>query len=240
MRYPPTLLVALLLAAVLAGCASARGTAPPATYAVDIRPADFVLSVTNAYFPLVAGSSYAYEAETGEGLEQTEIEVLTGSREVMGISATVVHDVVTLDGQLIEDTYDWYAQDRLGNVWYLGEDVSNYQDGQFVDKAGSWEAGIDGALPGIIMFGDPSAHVGETYRQEYYQGQAEDMADLLSISENATVPFGSFSNVIKTLDYTPLEPDLKEEKYYASGIGPIKTVNLTTGEEDVLIEFSSP
>jgi hypothetical protein len=214
--------------------------APPATYAVDLSPADFVPSVTNVYFPLVPGSSYAYEAETGEGLERTEIEVLAGSREVMGLSATVVHDVVTLDGQLIEDTYDWYAQDRLGNVWYLGEDVSNYEDAQFVDKAGSWEAGIDGALPGIIMFGDPSAHVGETYRQEYYQGQAEDMADLLSTSENATVPFGSFSNVIKTRDYTPLEPDLKEEKYYASGIGPIKTVNLTTGEEDVLIEFTSP
>jgi hypothetical protein len=214
--------------------------APPATYAVDLSPADFVPSVTNVYFPLVPGSSYAYEAETGEGLERTEIEVLAGSREVMGLSATVVHDVVTLDGQLIEDTYDWYAQDRLGNVWYLGEDVSNYEDAQFVDKAGSWEAGIDGALPGIIMFGDPSAHVGETYRQEYYQGQAEDMADLLNTSENATVPFGSFSNVIKTRDYTPLEPDLKEEKYYASGIGPIKTVNLTTGEEDVLIEFTSP
>jgi hypothetical protein len=211
------LLVALLLAAVLAGCASARGTAPPATSAVAIRPADFVLFVTNPYFPLVAGSSYAYEAETGEGLEQTEIEVLTGSREVMGLSATVVHDVVTLDGQLIEDTYDWYAQDRLGNVWYLGEDVSNYQDGQLVDKAGSWEAGIDGALPGIIMFGDPSAHVGETYRQEYYQGQEEDMADLLIISENATVPFGSFSNVIKAPDYTPLESDLREEKYKPAG-----------------------
>ena len=109
-----------------------------------------------------------------------------------------------------------------------------------VDKSGSWEAGIDGALPGIVMYADPAAHLGETYHQEYYKGEAEDMAELLSVNESVTVPYGSFENVVKTHDYTSLEPDLQEQKYYASAIGPVKTVDLTTGEEEVLIEFTLP
>jgi len=233
----PAVIVTLGL---LAGCSQASEPTAESVYSVDLAPDDFVRAVDNPYFPLTPGATYVYEATTGEGLEHTEIEILSDTRQVMGIIATVIRDTVTLNGQLIEDTYDWYAQDTSGNVWYLGEDVSNYENGQFAGKAGSWEAGVDGALPGIIMLGDPSSHLGETYRQEYYQGHAEDMADLVGGNETLTVPYGSFTDVVKTLDYTPLEPDAKEEKYYAGGIGLIKTVDLTTGEEDLLLEFSAP
>lgn len=221
-------------------------TAPPASQGTDveyqptINVADFVAVVDNPYFPHLPGTKMVYEGQTEEGLERIEIEVLSETKEVMGIPATVMRDTVYLDGVLIEDTFDWFAQDKAGTVWYFGEDVTNYENGTFKDKHGSWEAGVDGALPGIVMFGDPTAHLGETYRQEYYKGEAEDMADLLSVSESVTVPYGSFDNVVQTQDYTPLEPDLLEHKYYAQGIGAIKTINLTTGIEIVLIEFTPP
>ena len=233
----PAVIVTLGL---LAGCSRASEPTAESVYTVDLKPDDFVGAVDNPYFPLTPGATYVYEATTGEGLEHTEIEMLSDTRQVMGITATVVRDTVTLDGQLIEDTYDWYAQDTSGRVWYLGEDVSNYENGQSVGKAGSSEDGVDGALPGIIMLGDPSSHVGETYRQEYHQGHAEDMADLVGVNESLTVSHGSFTDVVKTLDYTPPEPDAREEKYYAGGIGLIKTVDLTTSEADLLLRYSAP
>lgn len=250
MRTLGALTIALAASGVVGGCTQATQSpvqaaeTPPRSsteaYTVDLQPADFVPRVDNPFLPFLPGTKYVYESRTQDGLEHTEVEVLSETREVMGITATVVHDTVYLDGQLIEDTYDWYAQDGQGDVWYLGEDVSNYENGQLTDKSGSWETGVDGALPGIAMYGDPIAHIGETYRQEYYQGHAEDMADLVSVSESATVPYGSFDHMLKTFEHTPLEPDLKENKYYAVGIGLVKDVNLATGEEDVLIEFTSP
>ena len=157
----------------------------------------------------------------------------------MGINATVVRDRAYLDGELIEDTFDWFTQDKEGNVWYLGEDVKNYENGVFKDNGGSWEAGVDGALPGIIMFADPENHIGETYQQEYYQGKAEDKAELLSITEQVTTPYGTFEDVVKTKDFTPLEPDQIEFKYYAKGIGLVMETNQETEEEIVLVEFST-
>jgi hypothetical protein len=242
-----------VLGSILTGCSQTSTPASPpvdvpqiiastdtaaAPYNVELKPADFVSLVDNPYFPLIPGTKYVYEGETEDGLERIEIEVLSETRGVMGIQATILHDVVYLDGKLIEDTHDWYAQDKDGNVWYLGEAVDNYENGELKDHAGSWEAGVDGALPGIIMYADPAAHVGESYQQEYYAGEAEDFADLLSANESVTIPFGSFDNVVKTKDYTPLEPDLLEHKYYAQGIGLIKEVNVNTGEEVFLIEFS--
>lgn len=236
----------LLSVLILTGCGAPSTTSPPSTetagaeYVVNITPADFVEEVDNPYFPLPVGATYVYRSITEEAIERIEVEVLPESRMVMGIRATVVLDRVYLGGQLVEDTYDRYAQDKDGNVWYLGEEVKNYENGQLRDTAGSWEAGIDGALPGMIMYANPAGHVGEVYRQEYYKGKAEDMAELLSAAESVTVPYGSFENVIQTKDYTPLEPDLLEHKYYANGIGMIKTVDLNTGEEVVLIEFAAP
>lgn len=208
-------------------------------YAPVINPADFVGVIDNPYFPRLSGARYVYEGVTEDGIEQIVIEVLNETRNVMGIPTTVVRDTVHINGELSEDTFDWFAQDKAGNVWYFGEDVSNYEDGKLVDKNGSWEAGVDGAQPGIVMWGDPAAHIGETYRQEYYAGEAEDMARVLSVSERVTIPLGSFDKVVQTYDYTPLEPDQQEHKFYVQGIGVIKEVNLKTGEEVVLVEHTT-
>ncbi len=224
--------IILSLLSLLTGCG---GKAQP--YSVDIQPEDFVAGVDNPYFPLVPGSKYLYEGQTDEGMERVEVTVLDETRSVMGVDAVVVRDVVYLDGVLVEDTLDWFAQDKDGNVWYLGEAVQNYENGQLKDSAGSWEAGVDGALPGIIMWADPAARLNETYRQEYYRGHAEDMARALSASESVTTPFGGFSAVVQTEDYTPLEPGLREHKFYAAGVGLVKSVNLNTGEEILLVAF---
>ena len=198
------------------------------------------VTIDNLFFPLQPGASYRYEAVTDDGLERTQVEMLAERREVMGISATVVHDTVTLDGELVEDTFDRYAQDASGNVWYLGEDVSNYENGVFRDKAGSWEAGVDGALPGIIMNADTSSHLGGICRQEHYAGYAEDMADLLAIDASVSVPVGECLGAVKTRDHTSLEPGQEEENYYAPGIGLVKVVNLPTGKEELLISRAPP
>ncbi len=243
-RWSAIALGVIVLMLPLAACLAppvpltqAAPAAAPTSYSVSITAADFREGVDNPFFPLIPGSRYVYEGTTEEGVERIEVEVLPEIRAVMGIQATVLRDTVYLNGHLIEDTYDWYAQDKAGNVWYLGEDVKNYESGRLKDTAGSWEAGVDGGLPGVIMFARPADHLGETYRQEYYQGQAEDMADLLGIDESVSVPYGAFDQVLLTRDYTPLEPGLVEHKYYAAGVGMVKTVNLATGEEIALVEY---
>lgn len=214
------------------GAAAAEVTPPPGA----IVPADFVALIDNPYMPLPPGTTLVYEGETGEGLEHTEVTVLDETRVVMGVTTTVVRDTVTLNGQLLEDTFDWYAQDTAGNVWYFGEAVDNYENGELIDHDGSWEAGVDGAQPGIIMNADPLAHIGEAYRQEYYAGKAEDMAQVIGSAGPLTVPFGTFEDVVQTEDWTPLEPGVREHKFYASNLGVIKEVGLKTGEITELIE----
>lgn len=226
----------ILFVFVVAGLAGCRSDS--SDYAVEIDPANFVTGIDNPYLPRIPGSRYVYEGQTTEGLERVELEVLAETRQVMGVTTTIVRDIVYLDGVLVEDTRDWFAQDKAGNVWYFGEDVDNYEDGLLVDHAGSWEAGVDGALPGIYMYADPAGQIDQTYRQEYYAGEAEDMATILSVSEQVTVPYGSYENVLQTRDFTPLEPGVEEHKFYALGIGEIKAVNLSSGAEFVLIEFS--
>ena len=144
------------------------------------------------------------------------------------MTCIVVKNRVTLNGELVEETFDWYAQDRDGNVWYFGEEAKDYENGVVVSTKGSWEAGIDGALPGIIMQANPQ--VGDPYRQEFYAGEAEDMAQVLSITESVTVPHGSYDRVVRTMDWTPLEPGKVEDKFYASGIGLILEVIVEGGE----------
>jgi hypothetical protein len=157
-------------------------------------------------------------------------------RQVMGVPCVVVRDVVTVEGELIEETFDWYAQDKAGNVWYFGEEAKEYENGVAVSTGGSWEAGVDGAMPGMIMRADPQ--VGDRYRQEYYEGEAEDMAEVLGLNESASVPYGSFSELLMTKDWTPLEPDFAEHKYYARGIGLVLEVIVEGGSGRVeLVEI---
>ena len=173
-------------------------------------------------------------------LQRVEVTVTDRTKTIMGIEARVVHDVVTEDGQVKEDTFDWYAQDKAGNLWYLGEDTKEYEDGKVSSTEGSWEAGVDGALAGILLPADPE--VGMAYRQEYYEGEAEDRAKVVSVDEHADVPYGSFDGVLETEDTTPLEPDLVERKYYAKDVGPVLAVAVSEdsrGREE-LISFTKP
>jgi hypothetical protein len=147
----------------------------------------------------------------------------------MGVTCVVVRDTVTLDGEVVEDTYDWFAQHVDGAVWYFGEDTKEYEDGQVSSTEGAWEAGVDGAQPGIVMPAEPK--VGDSYRQEYYQGEAEDMAEVLSLTESVTVPAGTYQDVLMTEDVNPLEPDVVEHKYYASGAGLVLTVQVEGGSD---------
>ncbi len=208
-------------------------------YTVEIDPADFVAGIDNPYYPRIPGMTYIYEGETEDGLERTVVEVLAEPKVVMGVTTTAVRDTVYLEGEMIEDTIDWFAQDKDGNVWYFGEDVNNYEDGVLVDHDGAWEAGVDGALPGIIMYADPAAHVGVAYHQEFYAGEAEDMAEIISLDEQVSVPNGSFKEVLKTREWTPLEPDVTENKFYARDIGVIQEINPETGEGSFLIDIVS-
>ena len=198
-------------------------------YAPTIEPESFTDVVDNPFLPLRPGARWEYEARVEDGLERVVVEVTGQTREVMGVTCVVVRDTVTLDGEVIEDTYDWFAQHDDGAVWYFGEDTTEYEDGQVSSTEGAWEAGVDGAQPGVVMPAEPK--VGDSYRQEYYQGEAEDMAEVLSLTEAVTVPAGTYQNVLMTEDVNPLEPDVVEHKYYASGIGLVLTVQVEGGSD---------
>ncbi len=209
-------------------------------YNVNLIPADFVDVVDNPYFPLPSGAKWEYEIMEGNGSKQTDtLEVLKETRDVNGVQATVVRDTVSSGKKIVEDTFDWFAQDKYGNVWYVGESVDNYIGGVLAGHAGSWEWGVDGALPGIIMWADPSAHLNEEYHQEYYLGRAEDMGQVLSVNESLTVPFGSFDQVVKTLDFSNIET-AKEQKFYAPGIGLLKEMDVNGSEQVVLTKVTLP
>ena len=208
-------------------------------YAPDIDPADFVAVIDNPYFPMLVGSQWVYEGEADGEVERVEIVVTDEPKTVMGIAATVVRDSVYVDDELVEDTYDWFAQDSEGNVWYLGEDSTDYENGEPVSTEGSWEAGVDGALPGIVMPAEPA--VGDAFRQEYYVGEAEDMFEIIEVGGSVEVPAGSFDEVVTTSDWNPLEPEVIEEKQYAPGVGKIREEKVAGGAEvSELVEFTPP
>lgn len=184
-------------------------------YSVTIDPADFVSVIDNPYWPMSPGTTTVFE---GDG-ERIVVEVTDYTRVVMGVVTTVVRDRAYDKGSLIEDTLDWYAQDRWGNVWYFGEETTEYEDGKPVSTAGSWEAGVDGALPGIVMLADPQ--IGDVYRNEFYAGEAEDLAKVVERGGAIEVPAGAFSDTLVTEDWTPLEPDQLERKTYAPGVGVV-------------------
>ncbi len=187
------------------------GDAP--AYIPSIDSSEFSLTIDNPYFTLEPGTTFIYKTETSDGLELNKVEVTGKTRVVMGVKTRVVRDRVWLNDDLVEETFDWYAQDNKGNVWYFGEDSRELEHGKVTSTGGSWEAGVDGAQPGIIMPGNPEP--GEPYRQEYYEGEAEDMGQVISTDAEVTVPFGSYTGCLKTKEWTPLEPSVQEYKYYS-------------------------
>jgi hypothetical protein len=215
-------LLGALVGAVLvlaAGCTSSpqekASTQEHKSYAPHINPAEFTTTIDNEYLPMKPGTTFIYEA----GAERSEMSITHDTRKVMGVECVVVDHREWGGDKLIEKTYDWFAQDKEGNVWYFGEDTKEYENGKVVSTKGSWEAGVDGAKPGIVMQADPK--VGQSYHQEYYPGEAMDMAKVLRLNDSVTVSYGSFDHVVVTREWTPLEPNYAERKYYAPGVGQV-------------------
>ncbi len=209
--------------------AAAATALPTGATPVEMEPADFSADITNRYWPMTPLSRWTYREihDNGEASEAVVVVTDKTKKIANGVTARVVRDTVRTNGKIIEDTYDWYAQDRTGNVWYLGEDTAEFSAGKITSREGSFEAGVDGAEAGVIMPADPRQ--GMRYRQEYYAGHAEDNGDVLSTAEIVQVPTGRYRDALLTKDTTPLEPTVSEYKLYAPGIGPVVTLG-TSGE----------
>ena len=252
--------VAILGAFLLAGCAgtdgdetdtgpdpsapfvsTAAGSSSPGkgpSYDPGLDPSDFVAVIDNPFLPMPVGARWTYEVEE----ETIEVVVLEETRVIQGVTATVVRDTVTEDGELVEDTFDWYAQDKDGNVWYLGEDTTEYEDGEPVSHAGAWEWGKDGALPGIVMWAHPQAN-GTPYYQEYYAGEAMDQAAVVAVGASVTIPLGTYTDTVTTREWNPLDGGSADDGYevvhYAKGIGPIEKGH--PGEpKETLVDYEMP
>jgi hypothetical protein len=210
------------------------GVAVPAD---RLDPTDFVAAIDNPFSPMLPGMSWTYRSAGSEGAETIVVTVTHRTRIVDGVRATVVRDVVTTRDGVVEDTYDWFAQDTAGNVWYLGEDTTAYEDGR-ASKEGSWEAGEDGAKAGIVMLADPD--VGDAYQQEYYPGEAEDRGEVLAVDAAVRIPLGRFTGLVKTADTTPLEPEVVEHKYYAEGVGLVYEEGISGGDDRVRLVRVQP
>ena len=224
------------LAAALAGCGIAAATAaaasaipgqqpdqglPQGSEAVTLNPTDFSTTIDNPYWPMTPGSRWVYRETRPDGSRQRVVITVTHrTRKVAnGITARIVRDVASEHGRTVEATDDLYAQDKAGNVWYLGEDTAEYRNGKVVSRHGSFEAGVDGAQPGIQMPADPQP--GLSYRQEYRKGEAEDNATVVTIGQELVdVPFRfATRDVLMIRERNPLEPRLQELKFYARGVG---------------------
>ena len=207
--------------------ASNRGDLPQGREPVQLDPADFSVSIDNPYWPMSPGTKWVYSETDTKGTNQKVVVEVTDQTKMIanGIEARVVRDTVTENGAPVEITDDWYAQDKAGNIWYLGEHVTNYKNGKVVGHGGSFEAGVDGAQPGIAMPADPDP--GLSYRQEYYKGEAEDKAAVITIGEEQVqVPLGYFDKgVLMTRDLVPTEPKVQELKFYAPNVGPLLSVH---------------
>ena len=207
----------------------------PARYDPLIDPANFVTTIDNPYFPLVPGTTFIYEDHFAGSIMRDEFAVTHNTRVLDGVTCVEVHDSVFTDGALTEDTLDWFAQDRDGNVWYFGENTQELENGLITTIAGTFTSGVNNDKPGIIMKAHPA--VGDFYRQEFSLANAEDFAETLSLNASVTVPYGSFNHCLRSQETTPLEPDLLEDKFYAPGVGNILTVDANTGERTELVRI---
>ena len=230
----------LLLAACGGGSKSSAGSElPQGSEAVELDPADFTTDIDNPYWPMSPGSRWVYRETSGQGnIQRVEVTVTSRTKTIDGIEARVVHDLVTTpDGEKVEDTLDWYAQDSRGNLWYLGEDTKEYENGKVVTTEGSWEHGVDGAQAGIIVPAEPKQ--GLEYREEYYADHAEDGAEVLSVDGKVQVPFGMFGDAMITRNYSGIEPDVQELKFYARGVGPVLELLVSGGSgRDELLSYT--
>jgi hypothetical protein len=193
-----------------------------------IDPANFVGTIDNPYLTLMPGRVWVYEGVDDGEKVRIEVEVTQDTKTILGVITTVVRVREWADGKLKEDTFDWYAQDKDGNVWYFGEDSKEIDDDEVVSTDGSWEAGLNMARPGMIMKADPQT--GDAYRQEFLKGEAEDMGQVLKIDESITIGLGRYEKCIRIKDWTPLEPDVIEHKFYSRDAGNVILEKKVAGE----------
>jgi hypothetical protein len=243
------LFAATALVALLTVGAGASSSAPSAACAlprgaehVTLDPADFTTRITNPWWPMRVGSRWVYRETAPDGTRQRDVVVVLPTTKAIanGIAARVVSDVTTEDGVPVEVTRDYYAQDRCGNVWYLGEATTEYENGKPVSTAGSFEAGVDGAEAGVIVPARPIR--GMRFRQEQYAGHAEDRAEIFSLREQVEVPFGHFrrGRVLMTRETNPLEPKVLEYKFYARGIGPVLAIGVSgDADREELVRYTN-
>lgn len=255
----------LVLAATLicAGCTNSANapsatnpTSPPALESrpaepklptgaapVNLDPANFSADISHSYWPMKPGTRWTYRSvdEAGD-VEDVVIVATTATKKLAnGITARVVRDTARTDGELVEDTLDWYAQDGDGNVWYMGEETAEYENGKIASREGSWEAGVDGAQPGILLPAEPQ--VGQKYRQEYKKGEAEDNGEVLATTHLVQVKAGRHKNALVTMDTSSIEPTVVEYKFYVPHIGPVLAMDISGGasrEELVKIDRATP
>lgn len=250
-KYHRLARVVILVGLVLAGCRqstaplSENATAKTETVQEAVPPAlgehRFVPRSDNPYFPLVPGTKLHYRSRTDEGTETEDFIVTHKTKVIQGVKTRVIEDIVRLDGAVTEHTFDWFAQDEDGNVWYFGEDSRTFDPvtGRLISREGSWKAGEDGAEAGIIMKAHPK--VGETYNEENAPGVAEDKARVLSLDAVAKVPAGTFRRCLQTENFTPLDPEFREHKFYARGVGLVLEVLVSGGEEqNKLVRITRP
>ncbi|WP_438854310.1 hypothetical protein [Agromyces sp. M3QZ16-3] len=223
--------VGLLVSACTAGGTTdaSSGTLPQGDEHVELDPGEFSADIDHPYWPMVPGTQWEYRELDGEGGEfRVVVTVTTDTREIAnGVTARVVRDTVYQGDTIVEDTFDWYAQRDDGSVWYLGEDTAEFEDGEIATTEGSFEAGVDGAEAGVLLPGDPQP--GQSYRQEYSRGEAEDEGEVLRLGERAEAPYGAYDDVLVTRDTTPLEPDVVEYKFYARDVGPLLAIDVSGG-----------
>lgn len=197
---------------------------------------EFVPGFTNEFVAFETGKVFVYEGETEDGMETIKVTVTDRTKEIMGVMTTVVTDTVWLDGELMEATDDWFAEDNEGNVWYFGEYSEEWDDEEEEwSTEGSWEAGVDGALPGMLMPAHPK--MGMKYQQEFYEDEAEDMAMVINLNKTVEIEYDTFEGCLETMEWTPLEPGGREHKFYAPGVGMVLELQPKGGR--IMIELVS-
>ena len=218
-------------ALLLLACFTAFAAEP---YRPAIDSANFTHIVNNPWFPLTPGTSATFMEQIGREKRENKVTVTHETKIIMGVKCVVVHDTVTRDGAVIEDTLDWYAQDKQGTVWYFGEATREFKSGGRVSTEGSWEAGVNGAQPGIVMPAHP--RIGERYRQEYHSGVAEDISQIVALDETVTVASGTYKGCVRTREWSMLESGTSK-KWYAKGVGLVRAES-TDGEVTTLVSLT--
>jgi hypothetical protein len=209
----------------------------------NLDPADFSADVTNPFWPMKPGTRWTYRnVEDGQPPQDIEVVVTTATKKLAnGVTARAVRDTARVKGQITEDTVDWYAQDTNGNVWYMGENTAEFKNGKIDTREGSWEAGKDGAMPGIMLPARPQD--GQKYRQEYKKGEAEDNGEVIATNDLVEVKAGRYKDALVTMDTSSVETTAVEYKFYAPGVGPLLALDVSGGaarEELVKIDKAAP